>query len=303
MFTGLELMACPNLAVSAEVMQHVVHVESKANPYAIGIVGGRLIRQPENFDEALATVHMLNAANYDYSLGLAQVNRANLGKYGLDSYQKAFSPCANLTAGAQILAACYSSSGGDWGKAFSCYYSGNFVSGFRDGYVRKIYESINHNRKSHIDSGHSFSTAEQASPQTSGPDAKGTTAIGPGSGAYRIAMRSIALDSAPIRRPASGPASASSPEEAAPTQSFGSTPRSPRDASAGALEAGGEVTLQPPLPATHAAFVPQVTGPNDPHSANTAALTAQNMARSSQVGSELDRADLREDHGDAAFVF
>ena len=33
-------------------------------------------------------------------------------------------------------------SGGDWGKSFSCYYSGNFETGFRHGYVQKIYDSI-----------------------------------------------------------------------------------------------------------------------------------------------------------------
>ena len=90
MLPGMEMLACPNLAVSPEVMQHIVHVESSANPYAIGVVGGQLERQPKNLTEALATVQMLDAKGYDFSVGLAQVNRANLGRYGLDSYQKAF---------------------------------------------------------------------------------------------------------------------------------------------------------------------------------------------------------------------
>lgn len=46
MFTGIALMACPNLAVPAEVMHHIVNVESGSNPYAIGVVGGQLARQP-----------------------------------------------------------------------------------------------------------------------------------------------------------------------------------------------------------------------------------------------------------------
>src|SRR3546814_3110567 len=29
-----------------------------------------------------------------------------------------------------------------WPKSFSCYYSGNFTTGFRHGYVQKIYASI-----------------------------------------------------------------------------------------------------------------------------------------------------------------
>lgn len=142
MLPGLEMMACPEMAVSMDVMQHVINVESSRNPYAIGVVGGALVRQPKALDEALATVRMLEEKGYNFSIGLAQVNRYNLGKYGLDSYEKAFQQCPNLQAGSRILAECYKRSGGDWGKSFSCYYSGNFETGFRHGYVQKIYDSI-----------------------------------------------------------------------------------------------------------------------------------------------------------------
>lgn len=148
MLPGMDLMSCPNLAVSAEVMQHVVRVESSYNPFAIGVVGGRLVRQPENLPEALATVRMLESGGFNFSLGLAQVNRYNLGKYGLDSYEKAFEACPNLQAGSRILSECHNRSGGDWGKAFSCYYSGNFVTGYRHGYVQKIYASMGMNPSS-----------------------------------------------------------------------------------------------------------------------------------------------------------
>lgn len=143
MFPGMEVLACPNLAVPAQVMRHVVHVESSANPFAIGVVGAQLVRQPKTLEEAVATAKMLESGGYNYSLGAAQVNRINFRKYGLDSHEKAFDLCANLAAGASILANCYASAGGDWGKAFSCYYSGNFVTGFRDGYVQKVFDSIN----------------------------------------------------------------------------------------------------------------------------------------------------------------
>ena len=138
----MELMSCPELAVPPEVMHHVVRVESSHNPYAIGVVGGHLVRQPKNLPEALATVRMLESRGFNFSLGVAQVNRYNLGKYGLNSYEKAFEVCPNLQAGSRILAECYSRSGGDWGKSFSCYYSGNFVTGYRHGYVQKIYASM-----------------------------------------------------------------------------------------------------------------------------------------------------------------
>lgn len=142
MFPGMELMGCQGLAVPAEVMQHVVRVESSFNPYAIGVVGGRLVRQPNSLPEALATAKMLEQRGYNFSVGLAQVNRENLLKYGLGTYEKAFQPCPNLQAGSRILAECYSRSNGDWPKSFSCYYSGDFKTGFRHGYVQRIYTSI-----------------------------------------------------------------------------------------------------------------------------------------------------------------
>ncbi len=141
MFPGMEMMACTDLAVPREVMQHVVRVESAFNPYAIGVVGGRLARQPRNLAEAVSTTRMLEKQGYNFSLGLAQVNRYNLAPQGLGSYEAAFAVCPNLQAGSRILAECYGRSGNDWGKAFSCYYSGNFTTGFRHGYVQKVFAS------------------------------------------------------------------------------------------------------------------------------------------------------------------
>lgn len=141
MLPGMELMGCAELAVPADVMQHVVRVESSFNPYAIGVVGGRLARQPRSLPEAVSTARMLEREGYNFSLGLAQVNRHNLASQGLDSYEHAFDVCPNLRAGARILADCYRRAKDDWGKALSCYYSGNFVTGFRHGYVHKVLAS------------------------------------------------------------------------------------------------------------------------------------------------------------------
>jgi type IV secretion system protein VirB1 len=142
MLPGMELMACQGMAVPVEVMQHVIRVESSHNPYAIGVVGAQLVRQPRSLGEALATVRMLESTGRNFSVGLAQVNRANLASQGLQPYERAFDACANVVAGSRILADCHARSGGDWGKAFSCYYSGNFETGFRHGYVQKVFESM-----------------------------------------------------------------------------------------------------------------------------------------------------------------
>jgi type IV secretion system protein VirB1 len=135
------MLDCPDLSVPIEVMQHVVHVESSRNPFAIGVVGGYLARQPRNLQEALASVQQLKDEGYNFSVGIAQVNRYNLAKYGLNTYAESFEVCPNLKAGSRILRECYDRAQ-DWGKAFSCYYSGNFVTGFDHGYVQKVFASI-----------------------------------------------------------------------------------------------------------------------------------------------------------------
>jgi len=141
MLPGMELMGCA-LEVPANVMHHVVKVESSYNPFAIGVVGGHLARQPRNLPEAIATAEMLENRGFNFSLGLAQVNRHNLKKYGITSYRAAFQQCPNLLAGSQILRECHGRAGGQWDKAFSCYYSGNFTTGFRHGYVQKVRQSM-----------------------------------------------------------------------------------------------------------------------------------------------------------------
>lgn len=138
-------------AVHPSTMAAVLRVESTFNPYAIGVVKGQLARQPTNKAEAVATAKALAEAGYNFSLGLGQVNRYNLSKYGLD-YETAFDPCANLGAASLILKDCY-----DRAKrngfhdtdalpaALSCYYSGNFVTGFipegtgQQSYVQRVF--------------------------------------------------------------------------------------------------------------------------------------------------------------------
>lgn len=150
MFPMVDMMQCQNLAVPMDVMHHVVQIESSANPYAIGVVGGRLVRQPRSLAEAVATAEMLESRGYNFSVGLAQVNRFNLGKYGVTSYAQAFDGCTNLRAGARILSECHTRARGDWGSAFSCYYSGNFTTGYQHGYVQKIFASIASQQSGHV---------------------------------------------------------------------------------------------------------------------------------------------------------
>jgi len=150
-FIALAQQCAPT--VEPQTMAAVAQVESSFNPYAIGVVGGRLQRQPRSLEEAVATASALEAEGWNFSVGLAQVNRHNLPKYKLN-YEQAFDPCANLRAGSQILEDCYvrarrrmpdQDEQAALQAAFSCYYSGNFTRGFRPdragepSYVQKVY--------------------------------------------------------------------------------------------------------------------------------------------------------------------
>jgi type IV secretion system protein VirB1 len=146
-FNSLAQQCAPG--VNPTTLQAVVRTESSFNSFAIGVVGGHLVRQPRNRDEAVATVKALDAAGWNYSMGLSQINRYNLSKYGMNA-NAAFDPCANLRAGSAILSDCYSRASARMGSgqdalraAFSCYYSGNFKRGFvRDSgtssYVQRV---------------------------------------------------------------------------------------------------------------------------------------------------------------------
>jgi type IV secretion system protein VirB1 len=140
------VLTCAPL-VAQDTARALIQVESGGNPFAIGVVGGALMRQPVNLPEALATVAALEAAGWNYSVGLSQINKRNFERYGLNP-STAFEPCANLTAMQGILGDCFSRASRRADRqlttqaalrdAFSCYYSGNFLTGHVHGYVGKV---------------------------------------------------------------------------------------------------------------------------------------------------------------------
>ncbi|MBB6246990.1 type IV secretion system protein VirB1 [Rhodanobacter sp. A1T4] len=302
-------MSCPNQAVPAEVMHHIVHVESGYNPFAIGVVGGQLVRQPQSLDEAVATAQMLETKGYNYSLGVAQVNRSNLAKYGLDTYAKAFDPCLNLSVGSRILNECYYSSGGDWGKAFSCYYSGDFVTGFRQGYVQKVFASMSQNAQP--DSSGAAPIPLQSGAVTGGPRLVSRADIVSGihapiaqqdTAAYRVSIRSTSVLDA-----IAAPLVTAAVAAVVPTAS---TP-DPKIAAATA-------SATAPIPATEVAapsadiFVPKVSYLGDPSESSSKSPESNRQSKppATQAVSQTtarnpvgDPTDLRQKGGDDAFVF
>ena len=149
------------LACAPQVHTHTAHalvsVESAFNPWAIGVVGGALVRQPRHRAEALATARALQAVGWNFSVGLGQINVGNFERLGL-TLDAAFEPCTNLTAMQSVLSECFDRAQVPAAtatatttaatpppvdqtalrRALSCYYSGNFATGFRHGYVRKV---------------------------------------------------------------------------------------------------------------------------------------------------------------------
>jgi type IV secretion system protein VirB1 len=137
--------------VHPQTMMRVIAVESSGNPHAIGVVDGQLEWQPHSRGEAIATARMLERQGFNYSVGLGQVNKKNFAKYGV-TLEQAFDPCTNLRVASAILKDCFlRAKAGKTTKqdvqralrnAFSCYYSGNFTTGHRLGYVKKVVTAI-----------------------------------------------------------------------------------------------------------------------------------------------------------------
>ncbi len=153
-FTALAMACAP--MVHTGTAHALVAVESGFNPHAIGVVGGALQRQPRNRAEALATVTQLQSAGWNFSVGLAQINVHNFKRLGLTP-STAFEPCENLRAMQAVLTECFDRSAFDRSfvdasghasgqaslrQALSCYYSGNFTTGFRHGYVQRVARAV-----------------------------------------------------------------------------------------------------------------------------------------------------------------
>lgn len=149
-------------AFASPLMQQIIRVESSGNPYAIGVVGNSLQRQPRNKIEAVATAKMLDARGFNYSIGIGQVNKVHFSRLGWNSDMlKGFNDCHNVLAANDIYEACrykaikagYSvnpefttvdgikASASD-AAALSCYYSGDLRAGTKLGYTAKVLRGV-----------------------------------------------------------------------------------------------------------------------------------------------------------------
>lgn len=147
-FSELAAKCAPT--VHPSTLKALIGNESTFNPYAIGVVGTHLERQPQSLSEAVATVEQLERDGKRYSMGLGQLLVTNMRARGL-SYEDVFEPCRNLQAISKLLVEYYkqalttsSEKQEALLKSLSMYYSGNELRGFRPdrpgemSYVEKV---------------------------------------------------------------------------------------------------------------------------------------------------------------------
>jgi type IV secretion system protein VirB1 len=140
-FIALALACAPQ--VHPDTARAIASVESSFNPYAIGVVGGALHRQPRTRADAMSAIESLQAGGWNFSVGLGQINVGNFARLGLTP-RSALDPSTSLTAMQAVLGECYARAAPKNAAqtalryALSCYYSGNFTTGLRHGYVGKV---------------------------------------------------------------------------------------------------------------------------------------------------------------------
>lgn len=140
--------------VAPDTMERLAHVESTWNEFAIGLNlrGWRLLYQPTNKADAVATAKAYLGKGYKIDLGFTQVSSGNMIKFG-KSVEEMFDLCTNLKTGSAILVDCYvrasklaKNERQALGMSFSCYNTGNFTGGFWNGYVAKVFRAGERNR-------------------------------------------------------------------------------------------------------------------------------------------------------------
>lgn len=119
------LLSCA-ATVHPDTIRDIAWVESRLNPYAVGVVGGKGL-MPKTHQSALDGIKQLDAEGKSYSVGLMQIHKSNFSKYGVTA-KELLDPCTNLSVFEKVLVDCYTR-GKTLPRALSCYYSGNFETG------------------------------------------------------------------------------------------------------------------------------------------------------------------------------
>lgn len=155
MLLSLFLQCAPDVA--PETLNAVVKVESAGKPFVVANVTDNTSHSFDDKGRAVAFLNGLTRENKNYSAGLMQINSANFKWLGV-SNENIFDSCTNIKAGSKVLQQCWlkaKNTEPDNQKALrnalSCYYSGNFVRGYKkektDGrsYVERVESKVEAN--------------------------------------------------------------------------------------------------------------------------------------------------------------
>lgn len=129
------LLACAP-AVDPVTMSAIVKQESGGHPWSINDNNGKRSYRLKTKEEAVLKAAELISAGHSIDMGLAQVNSKNLRWLGL-SVAQAFDPCANVAAGAKVLAQGYQKTGSLL-AALSMYNTGKPNSPRGQEYARQV---------------------------------------------------------------------------------------------------------------------------------------------------------------------
>lgn len=151
----IEFIAMCAPDVAPQTVQEIIRVESSGNPLAINVnrlPGQKHAPRPPKAataEQAARISLQYIEAGHTVDMGLMQINSANLKYLGIErnNLEALFTPCANIQAGATILTESYDRAVREFGQgqsalqaALSAYNTGNFSSGFGNGYVARYYD-------------------------------------------------------------------------------------------------------------------------------------------------------------------
>jgi len=145
------VMVCAPL-VSSNTMMAVLQHESAGNPWALGVNGSHKFQKPTDYASAVLEAKRLIAKGASIDMGLMQINSRTMVNLGL-TVEQTFDPCSNVYAGSVVLTRNYVKASEKFADpqsallaAISAYNTGNFRSGFENGYVRLILNQAQRSR-------------------------------------------------------------------------------------------------------------------------------------------------------------
>lgn len=148
--------------IAPDTLEAIIQTESNFNPLAIAVIpttksSTQEVPKPQNAIKTVADastyLKLLRNKGFSYSAGLGQIFVGNFKDLGLNE-ETVFDPCTNLKALQTVLQRCYikalshtQNQGQALQDALSCYYSGNFKTGYEHGYVAKVVKTGIENQK------------------------------------------------------------------------------------------------------------------------------------------------------------